>query len=139
MTIGCVLNLLLLKLFDSRKLLVAFAIITMAVLGIALWGPVGYAMIAFPALGFTISIMFSVIFSLALNSLASHHGSFSGILCTGIVGGAAVPLLIGWLADHIGLRSGMCFIFIFLAYILGIGIWAKPLINNKTISTKPDL
>jgi len=134
MTIGCALNLLLLKLFDSRKLLVAFALITMAVLGIALWGPTSYSMIAFPALGFTISIMFSVIFSLALNSLSSHHGSFSGILCTGIAGGAAVPLLIGWMADHIGLRGGMCFIFIILAYILGIGIWAKPLINNKTIT-----
>ncbi|MHA4810842.1 MFS transporter [Flavitalea flava] len=138
MTLGCVLNLLLLKLFDSRKLLVVFSLLTMIVLGVALWGPENYALIAFPLSGFTISIMFSVIFSLALNSLATHHGSFSGILCTGIVGGAAVPLLIGWMADHIGLRGGMIFIYICLAYILSIGFWAKPLINNKTISRKPE-
>jgi MFS transporter, FHS family, L-fucose permease len=138
MTVGCALNLLLLKLFDSRKLLVVFAVITTVVLAIALWGPARYSMMAFPALGFTISIMFSVIFSLALNSLSSHHGSFSGILCTGILGGAAVPLLIGWLADHIGLRAGMYFLFIILGYILSIGIWAKPLINNKTIQIKPE-
>ena len=133
MTLGCLLNLVLLKLFDSRKLLIVFAILTMIVLGVALWGPAAYSVIAFPLTGFTISLMFSVIFSLALNSLASHHGSFSGILCTGIVGGAAVPLLIGWLADHIGLKAGMLFIYIFLAYILVIGFWAKPLVNNKTI------
>jgi fucose permease len=133
MTAGCALSLLLLKLFDSRKLLIVFAILTMIVLAVALYGPASYAIVAFPAIGFTIALMFSVIFSLALNSLSSHHGSFSGILCTGIVGGAAVPLLIGWLADHIGLRSGMLFIYIFLTYILAIGFWAKPLVNNKTI------
>lgn len=132
MTIGCALNLLLLKLFDSRKLLIVFSLLTFVALGIAIWGPTAYALIAFPAIGFTISIMFSVIFSLALNSLASHHGSFSGILCTGIAGGAAVPLVIGWLADHIGLRSAMGVVLICLAYILTIGIRAKPLINNKT-------
>lgn len=133
MTAGCALSLILLKLFDSRKLLIVFAVVTMIVLAIALYGPANYALVAFPAIGFTIALMFSVIFSLALNSLSSHHGSFSGILCTGIIGGAAVPLLIGWLADYIGLRAGMLFIYIFLAYILSIGFWAKPLVNNKTI------
>jgi fucose permease len=133
MTIGCALNLLLLKIFDSRKLLVVFAALTIVVLGIALWGPGAYAVYAFPAIGFTISIMFSVIFSLALNSVSSHHGSFSGILCTGIAGGAAVPLVIGWIGDHVGdLRVGMLLVFVCLVYILSIGIWAKPLINNKT-------
>ena len=43
-----------------------------------------------------------IIFSLALNSVNEHHGSFSGILCTGIIGGAIVPLIIGWLGDHLG-------------------------------------
>jgi hypothetical protein len=41
--------------------------------------------------------MYPIIFSLALNSVKEHHGSFSGILCTGIIGGAIVPLsLVGW-------------------------------------------
>jgi len=137
MTLGCALNLLLLKLFDSRKLLLAFTSLTIILLCMALWGTMRISLLAFPAIGFSISILFSVIFSLALNSLPSHHGSFSGILCTGIAGGAAVPLLIGWLADQTGLRLGMTFIFICLAYIFSIGIWAKPLINNKTILSSP--
>ncbi|HEX9514060.1 MAG TPA: MFS transporter [Puia sp.] len=137
MTLGCALNLLLLKLFDSRKLLIVFTTLTILMLYIALWGTTRYSELAFPAIGFSISILFSVIFSLALNSLPSHHGSFSGILCTGIAGGAAVPLLIGWLADHTGLRTGMSFIFICLAYILNIGFRAQPLINNKTILSSP--
>ena len=50
---------------------------------------------------------FSVVFSLALNSVPEHPGAFSGILCTGILGGAVVPLLVGVLGDHIGLRLAM--------------------------------
>ena len=80
--------------------------------------------------------MWSVIFSLALNSVEKHHGSFSGILCTGIIGGAIVPLIIGWLGDAIGLRFGMMFLYITLGFILSIGFWAKPIINNSTISLK---
>lgn len=133
MTAGCAVNLLLLKLFDSRKLLIFFSVLSILVLGVALWGPLEYALIAWPAMGFTISIMYSVIFSLALNSVPANHGSFSGILCTGIAGGAAVPLLIGWVADQAGLRTGMCLVFVCLAYILSIGFWARPLIANKTI------
>jgi fucose permease len=84
--------------------------------------------------GFFLSVMWSVIFSLALNSVAQHHGSFSGILCTGIVGGAVVSALVGWLGDQFGLRVGMTLLFVTLGYILSIGLWAKPLIDNATVS-----
>ena len=69
---------------------------------------------------------------LALNSLARHHGSFSGILCTGIIGGAVLPLVVGWLGDRVGLRLGMTIVYLTLAYILSIGLWARPLVRNKT-------
>ena len=83
--------------------------------------------------GFFASVMYPIIFSLALNSLNEHHGSFAGILVTGIIGGAIVPLIVGWLGDHLGLRSGMCFVYLTLGFILSIGFWAKPIITNKTI------
>ena len=80
--------------------------------------------------------MYPVIFSLALNSVPKHHGTFAGILCTGIAGGALVPLLIGGLAELIGLRLAMFFIFVTLAYIFSIGIWANPIVANATITKK---
>jgi fucose permease len=91
---------------------------------------------AFVGVGFSASVMWSVIFSLALNSLKDHHGAFAGILCSGIVGGAIVPLIVGVLGDAFGLRVGMMFVFIPLAFIFSIGFWAKPLVNNKTIFNK---
>jgi len=87
----------------------------------------------FPLMGFAAAVMWPVIFSLALHSVSSHHGSFSGILCTGIIGGALVPLLIGRLGDWLGLRPGMFVLYLTLGYILSIGLWARPLIANKTV------
>lgn len=136
MTAGTVLGLLSLKLFDSRRVLVGFALAAAACFSVALFGPGPVARYAFPAVGFFISVMWSIIFSLALNSVREHHGSFSGILITGIVGGAVVPLVIGWLGDLAGLRVGMLFLYVPLAYILGIGFWADPIIKNKTVSRR---
>ena len=133
MTAGCLLGLILLKIFDSRKVLIGFSGAAIVTLGLALFGPGPVALIAFPLMGFCASVMWSIIFSLALNSLDKHHGSFSGILCTGIIGGALVPLVVGWLGDRFGLRIGMTFLFITLGYILSIGFWARPLISNATI------
>ncbi|MCK5146730.1 MFS transporter [bacterium] len=134
LTFGCFLGLALLKLYDSRKILIVSAILAIATLTAALLGSATVALYAFPAIGFFLSVMWSIIFSLALNSVKEHHGSFSGILCTGIIGGALLPPIIGLLGDLFGLRIGMLFLYITLGYILSIGFWAKPIINNSTIS-----
>jgi fucose permease len=136
MTAGCMLGLVLLKLLDARKVLVGFATGAIVSLAVALYGPTSVSFYAFMAVGFFLSVMWSVIFSLALNSVALHHGSFSGILCTGIVGGAVVSWLVGALGDQLGLRTGMTILFLTLAYILSIGLWARPLVDNATVSPR---
>lgn len=136
MTAGGIVGLLLLKIMDSRKVLIIFTILALVCLSLALFGPAKVSFAAFPLVGFFASVMYPVIFSLALNSVETHHGSFSGILVTGIIGGAIVPLVIGLAADHLGLRTGMLFLYLTLGYILSIGFWAKPIVTNKTISLK---
>ena len=136
MTVGCLLGLGLLKLFDSRIILVSFAIAAFITLTLALFGSAEISIYSFAISGFCLSVMWSIVVSLGLNSIAHHHGTFSGILCSGIAGGAIVPLIIGGLADLVGLKFGMMFIYITLAYVLSIGIWAKPLVNNATIREK---
>ena len=136
LTLGCLLGLLLLKIFDSRRVLVAFSIAALLCLTAALFGSARVSLLAFPLIGFFASIMWPVISSLALNSVSEYHGSFSGILCTGIMGGAVVPVIIGRLGDHFGLRTGMCFLYITFACVLSVGFWAKPLITNATFGTK---
>ena len=134
LTIGCFAGLLLLKLMDSRKVLMIFSTLTIVALFTALFGSLEVAKVSFPLIGFFISVMWSVIFSLGMNSMSGHHGSVSGILCSGIAGGAIVPLIVGALGEETSLKTGMIFLVIPLVYILSIGFWAKPLITNKTIS-----
>ena len=133
MTAGGLLGLLLLKIMDQRKVLILFTLLALACFSLALFGSAKISLIAFPMVGFFASVMYPGIFSLALNSVKEHHGSFAGILVTGIIGGAIIPLIIGWLGDHFGLRTGMLFIYITMGYILSVGFWARPFIKNKTI------
>lgn len=136
MTAGGLLGLLLIKFIDSKHVLIVFTLLAIVSLSFGLFSSGSVALIALPMVGFFASVMYPIIFSLALNSLKEHHGAFSGILLTGVIGGAIVPLIIGWLGDQFGLRTGMLFIYLTLGYILSVGIWAKPVISNKTISLR---
>ena len=136
MTIGGVLGLVLMKLYDSKPILRWFTILAIICVAVGLFSGAGVSLWAFPISGFFLSVMYPIIVSLGLNSVAKHHGSFAGILMTGIAGGAIVQLLIGAISDIASLKIGMMFVFVTLGYILSISFWAKPLINNKTISFK---
>ena len=136
MTVGCILGLVLLKIIDSKIVLRIFAAASFGVLTMTLFGNAKMALFGFPAMGFCLSVMYGIIFSLALNSVSKYHGSFAGILCTAIAGGAVFSLLIGKLKDVIGLQVGMMILYLPLAYILSLSFWAKPLVQNATIRKK---
>jgi FHS family L-fucose permease-like MFS transporter len=136
LTAGCALGMLLLKLFDSRRVLLGFSLGAVASLTVALFGSGPAARLAFPLTGFFASVMWPIVISLGLNSVAEHHGPFTGILCTGIMGGAIVPLIIGRIGDAFGLRTGMLLLYVTFGWILCVSFWAKPLIANQTLRSK---
>ncbi len=136
MTVGGVLGLILLKLLDSKIVLRWFTVFAMISLGTGLFAGGKLSLWAFPLSGFFLSVMYPVIISLGLNSVSKHHGAFTGILMTGIAGGAVVQLLIGGISDLTSLRAGMLFLFVTLGYILSISFWARPIISNKVIRFK---
>lgn len=138
MTAGCFLGMILLKAFDSRRVLLGFSVGALITLSAALFGPASVSLYAFPAVGFFASIMWPTVISLALNSVSEHHGTFAGILCTGIAGGAVVPLVIGKLGDIAGLRFGMTFLYITFGCVLSVGLWSRPLITNATFGAKTE-
>jgi fucose permease len=133
LTAGCALGMLLLKLFDSRKVLLGFSLGALASLTAALFGPGPASKLAFPATGFCASVMWPIVISLGLNSVAEYHGPLAGILCVGIMGGAIVPLIIGRIGDAFGLRAGMMFLYLTFGWVLCVAFWAKPLIANVTL------
>ena len=136
MTVGCLLGTLLLKLFKSRPVLAGACIGAFAALTVALFGPASAAKIAFPVVGLFASVMWPILMSLALNSVAEHHGSVAGVLCSAIMGGAVLPLIIGKIGDMAGLRTGMLLLYVSFAVVMSPAFWAKPLIENATLQNR---
>jgi fucose permease len=139
LTAGCFIGMGLLKLFDSRYVLIGTCAGAILCLSAALFGPARISLIAFPAIGLFASVMWPILVSLGLNSVAEHHGSFAGILSTGIMGGAVVPVIIGRIADHLGLRVGVTFLYLTFGCVLSVGFWARPIIQNATIDLRKTL
>src|SRR5882757_7064745 len=136
MTAGCFAGAFLLRIFDSRRVLIGAATCALIMLSLGLFAPASVSVVALPLVCLFASVMWPILISLALNSVAEYHGSFTGILATGIMGGAIVTVTIGRIGDHLGLRTAMALLYLTFGYIWSVGFWAKPLINNATIGDK---
>jgi len=79
------------------------------------------AMWAIIAIGLFNSIMFPTIFTLAIEGLGHRTGEGSGVLCMAIVGGAIVPVAMGWLADHMSLLHAFALPLVCYLYIAYYG------------------
>jgi FHS family L-fucose permease-like MFS transporter len=96
--------------------LVAAVLLAMAMV---VAGPI--AMWAIIAIGLFNSIMFPTIFTLAIDGLGRRTGEGSGVLCMAIVGGAIVPVAMGWLADHASLLYAFALPLVCYLYIAYYG------------------
>jgi MFS transporter, FHS family, L-fucose permease len=66
---------------------------------------------------FFMSIMYPTIFALGIHGLGEQTKRAASFIVMAIVGGAVMPLFMGWLADHWGMRIGffmplLCFAFV---------------------------
>jgi FHS family L-fucose permease-like MFS transporter len=92
----------LLARFDAARLLMLFTAIASAMcLYVMSVGGVSAGFVAL-GIGFFNSIMFPVIFTLTLERSTASEEATSGFLCTAIVGGAFLPLLVGMVSDRAG-------------------------------------
>jgi MFS transporter, FHS family, L-fucose permease len=102
--VGRLLGTWLLVRVDPRRLLAIFALVVIAMLAVTLVGSGAIAKWSVVGVGLFNSIMFPTIFALAIGGLGPLTGQGSSLLVMAIVGGAVIPLAMGWLADHHGLQ-----------------------------------
>jgi MFS transporter, FHS family, L-fucose permease len=76
------------------------------------------------AIGLMNSLMFATIFTLATEGLGDDMPQASGLLCTAIVGGAFVPLLMGATADAAGLAFSLIVPIVCYAVIAAFGLYS---------------
>lgn len=131
---GCLLGMVCLKFFDSRKVLAAFSILALASFTLGIYGNVNIARIAYPLVGLFESVMWPVILSLAINSVSGNHETLTGFMFTASIGGALGPFIIGSLGDQWGLHASLHYVYLPLLLVFSVAFWAKPLVNNKTVN-----
>jgi MFS transporter, FHS family, L-fucose permease len=97
----------LLSRVDAPKLLAAFTAVAATMCLYVVWvGGVSAGFVAL-AIGFFNSIMFPVIFTITLERSKASEEATSGLLCTAIVGGALIPLIVGKLSEHTGYHGAL--------------------------------
>lgn len=94
------------------------------------------------AIGLCNSIMFPTIFALALAGLGRHTGEGSGLLCMAIVGGAIVPVIQGYFADHVGILNSffvpvVCYLYIVFYGFIGSRIVRVGPLRDSASSSVP--
>lgn len=72
--------------------------------------------------GFAFSSIFAVIYSQALKRIPARANEISGLMITGVFGGAVVPPLMGVMSDAMGSQAGsLVVLMLFALYLLGCG------------------
>lgn len=105
--VGRAIGSVLLARVSAVKMLVSFTVIAALLCTyVAIVGGVSAGFVVI-AIGLFNSIMFPVIFTLTLERSTARAEATSGLLCTAIVGGAAIPFLVGNLSDAMGYGAAL--------------------------------
>ena len=125
--VGRLLGSAMLTVVKAGKLLGVFGFAALFFVIVSMFTSGWTAIIAVLLCGFFNSIMFPNIFALGIAGLGPMTSKGSGLIMTAVVGGAIVPLLLGALADKIGIQHALiipAFCYLFIAYY---GFWgSKP-------------
>ena len=113
-----------------------FASISMFLIAIAISSSGSLAMCALIAVGVFNSIMWSNIFTIAIDGLGKYTSQGSSLLIMAILGAALVPLIQGILADIIGLQGSFIVPLLCYIYIMFYGFYSsKWKSKNKEIQS----
>jgi MFS transporter, FHS family, L-fucose permease len=128
-TAGAFIGAFLLARFSSRKFYqvnISIAVIALAALLFAadkmfIFGLLG-------VIGFTVANIFPIIFGIAIQSRPDKANEISGLMITGVFGGAIIPFFMGLMTDAIGSQIGSVIVILISAVYL--------LVNSFVIKIK---
>lgn len=122
MMIGRFLGSFIMKWVRAEKLLVILGFLGVVLLLVSMFttGPV--AIWCLVLCGVANSVMYPNIFALGIAELGPMTSKGSGVITIGNVGGAAIPLLFGWLADRVGIQYAFVIPIIGYLYVAYYGL-----------------
>jgi FHS family L-fucose permease-like MFS transporter len=117
---------LALSFFKAQTMLALYAVLNVLMM-ILIMLPLGWLSVAGLFLSFFfMSIMYPTIFALGIHGLGEQTKKAASFIVMAIVGGAIMPLFMGWLADNWGMRFGFLMPLICFVIIAAYGaMWQK--------------
>ncbi len=116
-TFGRLCGSVVLKFLAAHRVLGAYAVINIGLMALVMLKLGWLSVIALMLSFFFMSIMYPTIFALGIRGLGARAKFASSFIVMAIVGGAVMPLVMGWVADETSMRIGfvvplICFVFI---------------------------
>lgn len=109
----------ILRIAKPHAVLACYGLVNVLLMALTCLGFGWVSVAALTASFFFMSVMYPTHFALAIRGLGERTKLASSWMVTAIVGGSVVPVLMGWLSDRSGMRTGFliplaCFVFIAL-------------------------
>ena len=108
---------------SAPRLLALFGIIIIGLLGAGMTASGDLAKWPVLAVGLFCSVMWSNIFSLAIEGLGALKSQASSLLVMAILGGAVLPPIQGFLADRVGIQGSFVVPMLAFAYVAFYGLY----------------
>ena len=133
-TIGTVFGVLLLSKFSEKSFFkINMIVVLLALTGLIFVQNQSLILLLVCIIAFGSSSIFAVIYTLAIKSQPSLTNEISGLMVTGVAGGAIIPPLMGFATDYIGTQQGAVGIIILCAVYL---VYCSFRLNNSVIQVK---
>ena len=137
MLVGRLIGSVVLKLAKPQSVLLSMAVASIGLITLSILSSGVLAVWTMVAVGLCNSVMFAIIFSLAVAGLGSYATRASGLLSSAIAGGAVIPFLQGALIDHFNwsvafLLPAACYLYIVFFAWKGYQSKQQILFTNST-------
>lgn len=133
-TIGTVFGVFLLSKFSEKSFFkINMIVVLLALTGLIFVRNQSLILLLVCIIAFGSSSIFAVIYTLAIKSQPSLTNEISGLMVTGVAGGAIIPPLMGFATDYIGTQQGAVGIIILCAVYL---VYCSFRLNNSIIEAK---
>jgi len=121
-TLGTFLGAILLAKYSSSKFFKMSVLVAVAALVALIFAQGQFVIFAlYAVIGFSVANIFPIIFGMAIQLRPDKANEISGLMITGVFGGAIIPFFMGLLSDGMGSQAGAVIIILasalYLAYI----------------------
>ncbi|BDD11326.1 MFS transporter [Fulvitalea axinellae] len=115
----------------SNEVVLSTAAVMGAILtGFAIVGTGSVAAWSLVGVGLFASVMWGCIFPLGIRDMGKLTGKASGAMIMGVLGGAIIPLIQGYLADVSGIQFSFIVPVVCFAYIFSYAVWGSKVLNK---------